>query len=303
MKSKDIKEENTNSNLILKNDNNKGFGDIINVNNKNEEDNETDQGNNYIICIYDIKESNLYQQINILNYKTNVFLNQLENVDKEEIEKNYDIYINNKKIDFTYTYKFYEIGQYTIKFVFNKVLTNISCLFAQCNKLTTIDLSHLNTKYIWNIKGMFCYCISLKDINLSNFNTKTVRDVSYIFYGCRSLTTLDLSNMNTKSVRDMSNMFYEYSSLISLQFINYYNNNTIDMGSMFSDCFVINSPLFVTDNVKDMSWMFYNCSSLSSLNLSNFTVKNDTKLAKIFFGINKSCKIICNDKQIKNQIK
>ena len=91
---------------------------------------------------------------------------QSENKDKEEIEK---YCVNNKKINFTYTYKFYEIGQYTIKFVFNKLLTNISFLFAECNQLISIDLSNFNTKYIWNIQGIFSNCHSLKNINFIKF--------------------------------------------------------------------------------------------------------------------------------------
>ena len=65
MKIKDIKEKNKNfqSNLILKNENKKEFEKCINntkeFNNKDEENMETDHGNNnYIICIYDIIESN-----------------------------------------------------------------------------------------------------------------------------------------------------------------------------------------------------------------------------------------------------
>ena len=312
MKIKDIKEENKNyqSNLIPNNENKKEFEKFINnkkeFNNKDEENKETDQGNNnYIICIYDIQESNLYQQIHILNHKFLALSTFMENIDKEEIEKNCDIYINNKKIDFSYTYKFYEIGKYTIKYVFNKALTNICCLFAGCYTLTSIDLSNFNTKFIWNMKGMFSGCCSLKSLNLSNFNTKTVRNMSYMFYHCSSLNSLQLINSNN-------------------------NNNTItDMGNMFNDCFVINSPIFVTNNVTDMSHMFcdcsslisldlsnfntnnvynmcsmfFNCSSLTSLNLSNFKCNNNVILASMFSKINKLCKIICNDNKIKKEIK
>ncbi len=113
-------------------------------------------------------------------------------------------------------------------------------------------------------------------------------------------SSVDLSNFDTKNVRSMSYMFSGCSSLISLQFIKF-NNNITDMGSMFSDCLVINSSNFVTNNVNDMSYMFFNCSSLTSLNLSNFKSNNNTNLSSMFTGINKSCKIICNDKRIQKQ--
>ena len=49
--------------------------------------------------------------------------------------------------------------------------------------------------------------------------------------------------------------------------------------------------------------MFYKCSSLTSLNLSNFNTNNVTNIWYMFDGLNKDCKLICNDKKIINNFK
>ena len=55
---------------------------------------------NKIKTIFEIKEEDLNKEIQILNY------NNKDNSNKEEIEKNCEIFIENNKIDFTYKYKF-----------------------------------------------------------------------------------------------------------------------------------------------------------------------------------------------------
>ena len=44
---------------------------------------------------------------------------------------------------------------------------------------------------------MFYECESLTSINLSNLNTQNVTDMSHMFYVCWSLTCINLSNLNT----------------------------------------------------------------------------------------------------------
>ena len=44
---------------------------------------------------------------------------------------------------------------------------------------------------------MFYECESLTSINLSNLNTQNVTDMSHMFYVCWSLTSINLSNLNT----------------------------------------------------------------------------------------------------------
>ena len=52
-----------------------------------------------------------------------------------------------------------------------------------------------------------------------------------------------------------------------------------------------------------MSYMFYNCSSLTSFDLSNFNTNNVKDMINIFYNMNKSCNLICNDYKILGQFR
>ena len=74
---------------------------------------------------------------------------------------------------------------------------------------------------------------------------------------------------------------------------------------MFNKCSSLTSlnlSNFNTNNVIDMRYMFYECSSLTSLNLSNFNTNNVIDMREMFSGINKNCKVICDDEKIKKII-
>ena len=78
------------------------------------------------------------------------------------------------------------------------------------------------------------------------------------------------------------------------------------MSDMFSKCsslINLNLSNFNTNNVTNMSYMFFNCSSLTSLNLSNFNINNVNDMWYMFDGLNKDCKLICNDEKILNYFK
>ena len=48
-------------------------------------------------------------------------------------EKNIDIYINDKKIKFSYKYKSNEKGNIKVKFIFNKLLTSTNRMLSECS--------------------------------------------------------------------------------------------------------------------------------------------------------------------------
>ena len=108
---------------------------------------------------------------------------------KKEI-KDCEIYINDKKIDFTYYYTFKNKGKYIIKYKFKKLLNSTNNMFSFCNSLSTLDLSNFNTQNVTNMQYMFYNCTSLSSLDLSNFNTQNVTNMEYMFYVCESLTNL-----------------------------------------------------------------------------------------------------------------
>ena len=104
------------------------------------------------------------------------------------------------------------------------------------NKMTSIDLSSLDTSQVTNMNGMFSRCMSLTSLDISNFDTSQVTNMSSMFIFCYGLTSLDVSNLDTSKVTDMSGMFFGCSSLISLDVSNSDTSNVTDMSGMFCDC-------------------------------------------------------------------
>ena len=162
---------------------------------------------------------------------------------------------------------------------------NMVGYFYKFKRVTSIDLSSLDTSEVTNMVGMFRHCISLTSLDVSTFDTSQVTDMSNMFIGCESLTNLDVSSFATLEVTDMSNMFYECSSLTSLDLRNFDTSKVTNMSYMFDYCISLTSldvSKFDTSNVTDMSWMFRNCSSLTSLDLRNFDTSKVTNMSEMF---------------------
>ena len=102
-------------------------------------------------------------------------------------------------------------------------------------------------------------------------------------------------------VKSFKKLFYECYCIESIYFKKFYRNNITDMSDIFYGCSSLkelNLSNFNTNNVTDMSWMFSHCSSLTSLNLSSFYTNKVNNIWNMFFGINKDCNLICDDKKI-----
>ena len=266
----------------------------------NIDNNSIEEEGNYIISEIYVNDNNINNEIRIINsfeewMRSQVFLLNYFDKYKEDNYKNENeikectIKINNISIPFSYKYKFTKLGKNIIKYKFKNLLTKTVLLFADCNSLTYIDLSHFNTKDVDNMFGMFINCISLTEINLNNFNTKNVTDICSIFAGCKSLSEIDLYNFETKNIKNMRGMFSGCTSLIHLDLLNFNTENVKDMYGLFSNCkslLSINLSSFNTKNVTDMSYMFNGCNSLENIDLSNFNTENITSMNSMFYGCN-----------------
>ncbi len=168
-----------------------------------------------------------------------------------------------------------------------KNVKDMSCMFYNCDSLTTLDVSKFNTENVENMTSMFDCCSGLETLEVTNFNTAKVRDMNCMFACCSSLTTLNVSNFNTEKVTNMYSMFYNCSSLTTLNLSNFNTESVEDMRYMFEDCSgltTLNVSSFNTANVTDMSRMFNNCSSLTSLDLSGFNTENVKGMVNMFTG-------------------
>ena len=155
--------------------------------------------------------------------------------------------------------------------------TNMSSMFQNCKKLTSLDVSNFDTSNVTSMTSMFYYCSNLTSLDVSNFDTSKVTTMQNMFYECNKLTSLDVSNFDTSNVTNMADMFYYCSNLTSLDLSDFDTSKVTSMSSMFYDCYALTSldlSNFDTSNVTSIWGMFFWCNSLHTLRLDNCS--NDT---------------------------
>ena len=92
-------------------------------------------------------------------------------------------------------------------------------MFYGLEKISSIDMSNLNTSNVEYMQYMFAYCRNITDFDLALFDTKKVENMAGMFQGCELISSLDISNFITPNVQDMAYMF---DSCLSLTSINLY---------------------------------------------------------------------------------
>ncbi len=128
---------------------------------------------------------------------------------------------------------------------------DISELFEDCENLTSVDLSGLDTSKAVSMDHMFWNCPSLEEVDLSGFDTRNVQYMYGMFYGCEGLKKLDLSSFDTSEVIAMEEMFLACVNLEEL-----------------------NISSFRTPKLQRVSYMFTSCRALKSLDLSKMDFSN-----------------------------
>ena len=174
-----------------------------------------------------------------------------------------------------------------IEYLKTENVTNMSYMFADCFKLTTLDVSKFDTKNVTDMSYMFSGCYKLTTLDVSKFDTKNVTDMRWMFNDCYKLTTLDVSNFDTKNVTNMSEMFSYCETLTTLDLSSFNTQNVTSMSYMFSHCSALTTldfSSFETKNVTNMSYMFRDCSALTTLDLSSFSTKHVTNMCEMFYG-------------------
>ena len=110
--------------------------------------------------------------------------------------------------------------------------------FSNCQNLTQIEgMENLNTEKVTDMSNMFDNCRRLSSLDFSKFNTENVTNMRHMFYNCSALSSLDLSNFNTAKVEDMSYMFSDCSTLTTIygsdEFV---TEEVYNSQNMFSRC-------------------------------------------------------------------
>ena len=119
---------------------------------ENEKDNK-----NEISCSLYIEEDNYDKDI--------LLFNNNKNNKNEFIDDNINAYLKGNKINikniedgWILNYNFKEKGEYEIKIIFNKRMTNINKLFGGCEMLYSIDLSNFDTSNVTDMEYLFACC-------------------------------------------------------------------------------------------------------------------------------------------------
>ncbi len=138
--------------------------------------------------------------------------------------------------------------------------------FEGCSGLTSIDLSHFDTRNVSKMARMFYGCSGLASLDVSGFNTARVTDMNSMFSKCSGLTSLDVSSFNIAQVTDMSWMFNRCSGLTSLDLSSFNTANLAATYGMFNECSNL-TTIYVgdgwnTDYVTSYGQMFYLCEKL-----------------------------------------
>ena len=163
-------------------------------------------------------------------------------------------------------------------------------MFSECNGLTSLDVSQLDTSNVTDMSEMFSHCSGLTSLEVSNLDTSKVTDMSRMFSHCSGLTSLDVSQLDTSNVTAMTGMFRLCSGLTSLDVSQLDTSNVTSMGEMFNSCSGLTSldvSNLDTSNVTSMYQMFRSCSGLTSLDVSNLDTSNVTSMSGMFSGCSK----------------
>lgn len=108
-----------------------------------------------------------------------------------------------------------------------------SYMFANCQVLTSLNVSGWKMQSLRNTKGMFYNSYSLSELNVDWTDVSILVDASDMFNDCTGLVTLNLSAFNNIKIGNVNNMFKRCPRLTTI----YCNGFIADVGdTMFDEC-------------------------------------------------------------------
>ena len=161
---------------------------------------------------------------------------------------------------------------------------SMSCYFANMTKLTSCDVTKLDTSRSKSFQDTFFRAKSLKNLNLSAWNMSNADNLNCTFQECSSLTSLDLSGWDTSSVKEFYGLFFDCNSLSDIALgPKFSTSSASNVGSMFGNCRSIKAidvSRWDMSNAVDMSGMFVGCSSLEYLDVSRWNTSKATTMSE-----------------------
>lgn len=190
--------------------------------------------------------------------------------------------------------------------------TNMEAMFANCPKLTAVDVSSFDIGNVTIMYNMFGYSSNLQSIDLSSwtgskvttvhdmfagcgnlktvkigtgFDTSNVTDFTSMFYRCYNLESVDLENIKTDSATVLACMFDNNQKLATMNIANWNVSKCTNFGGMFNGCSkvaILDVSKWDTSAATNMDHMFYACSSVKSYDFSKWNTAKCTNMAEMF---------------------
>ena len=175
--------------------------------------------------------------------------------------------------------------------IITKNITSMAYMFADCKKLTSIDVRSFNTSNVTDMSGMFQTCQSLTSLDIHTdgdiFNVSKVTNMSRMLFALRNLTELNMEGLNATALTNITNLFGQrWDAMIGQSAsgvkINMKNFNAPKITSVYQ-LFASNVSTKITEidmsgiylpSVTNMTEMFYLCSGLTKLDLTGATINS-----------------------------
>ena len=174
-------------------------------------------------------------------------------------------------------------------------LTSIASIYAECERLRSLDVSELHTPNVTNMSSAFNTCTELKELDLSHWDTGKVTTLANMFQLCRSLKRIDVTGWDTSKVTTLASTFVDCRRLREVVGIGGWNVSAVTtLASTFSNCYALQVlPIhgWDTKKVTTMASTFSGCRSLRELDMSGWDVGVLIVLSSTFSGCHSLKKI------------
>lgn len=150
-------------------------------------------------------------------------------------------------------------------------------MFAECRKLTELNLTNWNTENLTNILNMFSNCTKLSIISgIESWNTKNLNNISGTFAGTFALQDLDISKWKTDKITSINESFTN-SYIKNLNISNWNLSNCTKMTGVFKNAralenLYLNNVNINIENLTDYNQLFYHMKSNVNIYVKNITI-------------------------------
>ena len=225
----------------------------------------------------------------------------------EPIESNYKLYIispNTINLPIG-CYKLFSGFQNLEKIEFNNISTSTSndfgSMFYLCSNLENIlGLEQFDTKNIKAAYSMFAECRKLTELNLTNWNTENLTNILNMFANCTKLSIIKgIESWDTKNLNNISGTFAGTFALQDLNISNWKTDKITSINESFTNSYIKNLNIgnWNLSNCTKMTGVFKNARALENLYLNNVNInlENLTDYNQLFFQMKANVNIYVKD--------